>query len=81
MDVIFALAKAYFIRGSARESEFFIQQASAFAESLNAPAMSSRALTRLGELQINFGNLEESLQSLEKAANLIQEVCPQLACD
>ncbi|KDQ13324.1 hypothetical protein BOTBODRAFT_133563 [Botryobasidium botryosum FD-172 SS1] len=81
INVIFALAKTYFTRGSARESEFFVQQVKELAESLNAPAVSSRALARLGELQIYHGKLDEGRQMLEQAAQLIQELPVPEAAD
>ena len=59
------LSQAYFNRGSAREAEYFAQQAQDMAEVLNAPAMMSRALVRKGRL--HQGQLEEGYESLRQA--------------
>ncbi|KAJ3553303.1 hypothetical protein NM688_g3687 [Phlebia brevispora] len=70
LGILFALVQAYLARGSPREAEYFAQQAKELAESLDAPAMASRALARIGELQLHIGSLEESHASLTKAAAL-----------
>ncbi|ETW77792.1 hypothetical protein HETIRDRAFT_245334, partial [Heterobasidion irregulare TC 32-1] len=54
---LLALTQAYFSRGSAREAEYFSQQAQDLAYSLNAPAMVSRALAKKGEIQLYLGHL------------------------
>ncbi|OBZ78082.1 hypothetical protein A0H81_02757 [Grifola frondosa] len=71
LATLFTLAHAYAARGSARESEYFVQQAKEFAQSLNAPAMISRALARHGELSIQLGNLEDGYNSLMQAARFV----------
>ncbi|KAK0220404.1 cysteine peptidase C50 [Armillaria fumosa] len=68
---LFALCDGYAMQGSAREAEFFAQQAEDLAESLNAPAMMARALIRKAELQLHQGKLEEGQESLATALQLI----------
>ncbi len=71
MGALFSLTQAYLARGSPREAEYFAQQAKDLAASLNAPAMVSRALARIGEIQLHQGLLEESHASLVAAAELV----------
>jgi separase len=72
-STLFALCHAYFARGSPREAEYFAQQAQDLAESLNAPAMISRALTRKGEIQLHQGQLDDGYASLTRAAELLED--------
>lgn len=72
--VLFDLAQAYLIRGSAKESEFFISQALDLARALNAPAMLSRALAKQGEVQVRLGNLKEGHEMLVKAGEVLSGV-------
>jgi separase len=62
----------YFLRGSAREAEYFACQAAELAEQLNAPAMASRALARLGEIQLHMARLDDAHSSLTRAADFLQ---------
>lgn len=78
---IFALVRAYYARGSPREADYFIQQASALAHSLNAPAMIGRSLARQGEISLRLGQLEEGCKYLMEAANLMSNVCGPDAVD
>ena len=71
---LFDLSRAYFNRGSPRESVYFADQAQELAESLNIPAMMSRALARKGEVQLHQGQLQDAYGSLMYAAELHQEV-------
>lgn len=68
---LFALCDGYAMQGSAREAEFFAQQAEDLAQSLNAPAMMARALIRKAELQLHQEKLEEGQESLAAALQLI----------
>lgn len=72
--VLFDLAQAYLIRGSAKESEFFITQALELAQALNAPAMLSRALAKQGEVQVRLGCLKEGYEMLVKAGEVLSGV-------
>jgi len=72
LATFFSLSQAYLNRGSAREAEYFAQQAQDLAESLNAPAMVSRALAKKGEIQLYQGQLEDRHESLMKANELLQ---------
>jgi separase len=71
---LFSLSQAYLNRGSAREAEYFAQQAQDLAESLNAPTMVSRALAKKGEIQLYQGQLEASQESLMKASEILENV-------
>ena len=74
LNTLFALCQAYFARGSPREADYFAQQAQDLAESLNAPAMVSRALTRKGEIQLHQGQLDGGYVSLMRAAELLEDM-------
>ncbi|KAI0075567.1 hypothetical protein K474DRAFT_1599575 [Panus rudis PR-1116 ss-1] len=74
LSTLFSLSQAYFARGSAREAEYFATQAHDLAESLNAPAMISRSLSRLGELKLRMGKAEEAHDCLMKAAELLNGI-------
>lgn len=74
LHTLFALSHACFARGSPRESEYFAQQAQDLAESVNAPAMVSRALTKKGEIQLHQGQLDDGYASLVRAAELLQDM-------
>jgi separase len=74
LNTLFALCQAYFARGSPKEADYFAQQAQDLAESLNAPAMVSRALTRKGEIQLHQGQLDGGYASLMRAAELLEDM-------
>lgn len=74
LTTLFDLSRAYFDRGSPRESAYFAEQAQELAESLNIPAMTSRALARKGEVQLHQGQLQDGYGSLMHAAELLQDV-------
>lgn len=74
LATLFALSRTYLTRGSAREAEYFSQQAQDLAESLNAPAMISRALAKKGEIQIHQGQLEDGYNSLIQATELLGDI-------
>lgn len=71
---LFALSYAFFVRGSPRESEYFAQQAQDLAESINAPAMVSRALMKKGEIQLHQGLLDDGYRTLMGAAELLETI-------
>ncbi|KAK7020489.1 cysteine peptidase C50 [Favolaschia claudopus] len=74
LATIFALCEAYFTRGSAREAEYFAEQAYELAQSLNAPAMAGRALIKKGELQLHQRHLQTAHDTLLQAAALLQNL-------
>lgn len=74
LSTLFSLTQAYFARGSAREAEYFAQQAHDLAESLHAPAMICRALSRMGEIKLRMGQVDEAHDCLRKAADLIGDI-------
>ncbi len=72
--VLFDLAQTYLIRGSAKESEFFIKQALDLAQALNAPAILSRALAKQGEVHVRLGNLKDGYEMLVNAGEILSGV-------
>ncbi|KAJ7087888.1 peptidase family C50-domain-containing protein [Mycena epipterygia] len=74
LATLFALCEAYFTRGSAREAEYFAQQAYDLAQSLNAPAMAGRALAKKGELQLHQRLLKEAHDTFMQAAELLNNL-------
>ena len=72
LSTLFSLSRAYHLGGSAREAEYFAQQAADFAEELNLPAMVSRALAKKGEVQLQMGKLEEAHTNLARAEELLR---------
>lgn len=74
LGTLFALTRAYVARGSAREAEYFVQQAQDLAESLNLPAMLSRAYARRGEIHLHLGKLDTAHSFLIDALALMHEL-------
>ncbi|EPQ52368.1 hypothetical protein GLOTRDRAFT_80657 [Gloeophyllum trabeum ATCC 11539] len=74
LSTLFGLAQAYFSRGSAREAEYFIEQAFDLAHSLNAPAAVARALARKAEIQLRLWRFEESHGILGEALKSLPNV-------
>ena len=72
LSTLFSLSRVYHLGGSAREAEYFAQQAADIAEELNLPAMVSRALAKKGEVQLQMGKLEEAHTNLTRAEELLR---------
>jgi separase len=72
LTALFSLSRVYHLGGSAREAEYFAQQAADIAEELNLPAMVSRALAKKGEVQLQMGKLEEAHANLTRAEELLR---------
>ena len=72
LSTLFSLSHVYHLGGSAREAEYFAQQAADIAEELNLPAMVSRALVKKGEVQLQMGKLEEACTNLTRAEALLR---------
>ena len=72
LSTLFSLSRVYHLGGSAREAEYFAQQAADLAEELNLPAMVSRALAKKGEVQLQMGKLEEAHTNLTRAEELLR---------
>ena len=66
--VLQSLADAYLIRGSPREAEYFLKQVQTLGESSGLPAVESKALTRMVEVQLGMGRLEDAAKLLEEAS-------------
>jgi separase len=74
LSTLFSLSRVYHLGGSAREAEYFAQQAADIAEELNLPAMVSRALAKKGEVQLQMGKLEEAHANLARAEELLRDM-------
>jgi separase len=74
LATLFALCEAYFTRGSAREAEYFAQQAHDLAQSLNLPAMAGRALAKKGELQLHQRLLTEAHDTFMQASEFLHNL-------
>ena len=74
LSTLFSLSRVYHLGGSAREAEYFAQQAADIAEELNLPAMVSRALAKKGGVQLQMGKLEEAHTNLARAEELLRGV-------
>ncbi|GLB42455.1 putative peptidase family C50 [Lyophyllum shimeji] len=74
LTTLFSLHQLYFNRGSAREAEYFAQQAQDLAESLNAPPMVSRALAKKAEIQLYQAHFDASRECLTKASELLENI-------
>ncbi|KAI0064205.1 hypothetical protein BV25DRAFT_1914431 [Artomyces pyxidatus] len=81
LNTLLSLSHAYFSRGSAREAEYFAQQAESVAGALNAPAMLGRALAMKGEIQLHLGHLEEASKSLLSARQVLDKIPGPEAAD
>jgi separase len=73
LSTLFALAQAYFARGSAREAEYFAQQAQDLADAINTPTMVSRALARKGEIYLHTNRLSEGRECLMQAMESVDK--------
>ncbi|KAK2461139.1 hypothetical protein APHAL10511_006666 [Amanita phalloides] len=74
LSVLFSLCQAYLFRGSAKEAEYFAQQAHDLSQSINAPALLSRALAKKGEILLQLGKLEEAHECLANASNILSNI-------
>ncbi|CAE6405783.1 unnamed protein product [Rhizoctonia solani] len=73
LRIVFDLGEAYSLRGSVREAEFFLGQAQSLSESLNAPLGVGRSLIRQAELKMAKGLLDEALETLAKAEEIVAD--------
>ncbi|KAF8623369.1 hypothetical protein AX17_007447 [Amanita inopinata Kibby_2008] len=74
LSTLFSLSQTYLLRGSAREAEYFAQQAHDLSESLNAPSLVSRSLAKKGEILLQLGKLEEAHECLAKASEILTDI-------
>ncbi|KAL5480941.1 ESP1 [Sanghuangporus weigelae] len=68
-----ALSRAYALRGSVREAEYFERQAEELAHVLGSPTMTFHALLQKSELQMALRSVESSLTTLEAATRLASD--------
>lgn len=66
------LTEVYFSKGSPREAEYFARQIADLAENLNSPAMVSRAVAKLSEIQLYMARLQDARINLTRAGKLLQ---------
>jgi hypothetical protein len=66
-----------------REAEFFLAQAESLSESLHAPLGVGRSLLKQAELKMARGLLDEALETLVKAEEIVADVsvCAELHVD
>ncbi|KAG9309980.1 peptidase family C50-domain-containing protein [Chiua virens] len=81
MSTLFSLAHAYHVRGSSRETLYFVQQVLDLAESTRAPAVVARACVLRGEVLLGQGALKEGREAIDKAAGLLGGVLGLDAAD
>ena len=74
LSTLFNLARMHFLRGSARESEYFAGQALQLSESLNAPLVQARAKAKQAEIHLYCGRQTEAGNLLKEAAQTLEEV-------
>ncbi|KAL4079672.1 peptidase family C50-domain-containing protein [Scleroderma citrinum] len=74
LSTLLSLAHSFFTRGSAREALYFAQQALDLAEATKASTVVARALTIRSEVLLGQGELKESKEALEKAAQLLENL-------
>ncbi|EJD40173.1 hypothetical protein AURDEDRAFT_170753 [Auricularia subglabra TFB-10046 SS5] len=74
LNGMFALGKMYFLRGSAREAQFFVNQALDFARTLGAPGVQVRALARKAEIALYMRDLPGAMDCLQEGDDLLQAV-------
>ncbi|QRW18740.1 cysteine peptidase C50 [Rhizoctonia solani] len=73
LRTIFDLGEAYSLRGSVREAEYFLGQAESLSESLHAPLGVGRSLLKQAELKMARGLLDEALETLAKAEEIVAD--------
>ena len=64
----------HFLRGSARESEYFAKQALQLSQSLNAPVVQARAMAKQAEIHLHCGRQAEAGELLKAATQTLEEV-------
>ena len=74
VDAQLFLARIFFLRGSARDAEYFAQAAYDFSSSLYAPAMMARALSMKTELQLCLGQLDTIDSTLNQLDGLVSQL-------
>ena len=62
------------MRGSVREAEFFLGQTQSLSDSLQAPLGIGRSLLRQAELKMARGLLDEGLEMLATAEDIVADV-------
>ena len=72
LETHLALARAYAVRGSAREAAYFSEQAVDLARVLGAPALPVRALLRSGEVALSLGRVAEVEGVLEEVDAVLE---------
>ncbi|KAH7890369.1 peptidase family C50-domain-containing protein [Phlebopus sp. FC_14] len=74
LSTLLCLAQSYFARGSPREALYFTQQALDVAQETRTPTIAARALIIRGEVQLMQGELKAGKETLESAAQLLEEL-------
>lgn len=74
LHVMLTLSELYFLRGSAREAEYFADQAEQLAQTLRSPLMVCRALSQKTDMQLCLGQLEDAGNTLQAANTMAKEI-------
>lgn len=68
------LARGFFLRGSARDAEYFAQAAYDFSSSLYAPAMMARGFSMRTELLLSLRRLDTMDSTLDQLDGLVSQL-------
>jgi separase len=74
LETTLSLASLYLLRGSVRESEYFIREAEQLASSMNAPALLCQALAMKVEVQLQLRQLDTALTTLHAASDTLNDM-------
>lgn len=71
VENILSLSYVYQTKGSAREAEYFVEQAESLARSLKLPILISRTLIRKGELSLHLNRENEADECIKEFHSLV----------
>lgn len=81
LDTMLSLSDMYYMRGSPREAEYFVEQAEDLSRVLGSDVLLSRMLIRRSEIQLYIGHTDKSRESLKEAQGLLKELKTTEAID
>lgn len=73
LETMHVLCRLYFIRGSAREAEYFANQAEELSKALHSPVHIVQALLRKSEIYLYLGQVESSEETLDAAFRHLED--------
>lgn len=68
------LADAYFLQGSVRGSEYLVEQARSLATAINSTNYVCRTITRMVDIHLHKGTLDDAFSSINAAMELVGDV-------